>query len=66
VPPLSFTPQVKAILHKNGCRFVRQGRGDHEVWYSPISERRFVVDGKIPSRHLANDTLKQAGIGKKL
>jgi len=65
VPPISFTPQVKSILRKNGCSLVRQGRGDHEVWYSPVSDRKFMVDGKIPSRHLANLTLKQAGLGKK-
>jgi len=66
VPPLSFTPQVKAILRENGCRFVRQGRGDHEVWHSPITGQKVVVDGKTFSRHTANKILKQAGIGKKL
>ncbi|MDD9810744.1 MAG: type II toxin-antitoxin system HicA family toxin [Gammaproteobacteria bacterium] len=57
---------MKSILRKNGCSLVRQGRGDHEVWYSPISDRRFVVDGKAFSRHTANKILKQAGVGKKL
>ncbi len=31
---------------------------------SPISGRRFVVDGKILSRHMANGVLKQAGLDK--
>jgi len=53
-------------LRENGCRFVRQARGDHEMWQSPINNRKFVVDGKTLSRHTANKTLKQAGISKKL
>ena len=35
------------------------------VWYSPITGRKFVVDGKIKSRHTANAVLKQAGLPKK-
>ena len=57
-----FTRQIKTILAAHGCTFVRQGRGDHEIWQSPISNTRFVVDGNIPSRSLANTVLKQAGI----
>jgi hypothetical protein len=46
----NFTPRVKAILRENGCSFVRHGKGDHEVWYSPINKRRFMVDIDIKSR----------------
>jgi hypothetical protein len=60
----SFTPQVKKLLLGHGCRFERPGKGDHEIWFSPITERRFVVDGEIKSRHTANAVLKQAGIGE--
>jgi hypothetical protein len=62
--PDNYTPHVKAILLQNGCVFVRQGKGDHEIWQSPISRRRFMVDNFIKSRHWANYTLKQAGIPK--
>ena len=61
-----FTRQVKSILSDNGCTLVRHGKGDHELWQSPISGARFVVDGNIPSRHLANAVLKQAGIKQKI
>lgn len=60
----SYTSQVKRILLANGCSFERQGKGDHEIWYSPISDRRFVVDGAIKSRHTANAVLRQAGLPK--
>jgi HicA toxin of bacterial toxin-antitoxin, len=59
-----FTPKLKQILREHGCYFERQGRGDHEIWYSPITRRRFPVDQKILSRHTANAVLKQAGITK--
>lgn len=63
---VGFTRQVKSILTAHGCTRVRQGKGDHEMWQSPINNARFVVDGKIPSRHLANAVLKQAGIEQKI
>lgn len=53
---------VRTILRKNGCVFVRHGSGDHDVWYSPISNKKVTVDGTIPSRHMANVIMKQAGI----
>jgi hypothetical protein len=61
----SFTPQLKKLLLSQGCRFERQGKGDHEIWFSPITQRRFVVDGEIKSQHTANAVLKQAGIDQR-
>ncbi|HVA78517.1 MAG TPA: type II toxin-antitoxin system HicA family toxin [Candidatus Binataceae bacterium] len=60
----SWTPELKQILRDHGCHFDRQGKGDHEIWYSPITRRYFPVDSKILSRHTANAVLKQAGIAK--
>jgi hypothetical protein len=60
----NYTPRVKAILRRHGCSFVRQGKGDHEIWQSPINNRRFMVDNKIKSPIWANITLKNAGIPK--
>lgn len=59
-----YSPQVKAILSENGCYFVRHGKGDHDIWYSLITDRRFPVDAKIKSRHTANGILKLAGLPK--
>jgi hypothetical protein len=61
----SYEHEVRAYLREYGCYFVRHGKGDHEIWFSPLSQRHFTVDGKIKSRHNANEVLKQAGIGKK-
>jgi len=60
-----FTPGLIKHLRKAGCTFVRNGKGDHQIWYSPKSEINFTVDSKIKSKHTANGTLKQAGLGKK-
>ncbi len=59
-----YADQVKRILRDHGCNRDRQGKGDHEIWYSPISGRKFPVDYKILSRHMANGVLKQAGLPK--
>lgn len=58
----SWTREVKTALSKGGCRFERHGKGDHEIWYSPHTDRRFPVDAKILSRHTANEIMKQAGL----
>ncbi|MGA2600019.1 MAG: type II toxin-antitoxin system HicA family toxin [Bryobacteraceae bacterium] len=60
----SYTPGVKEILRAHGCQFERRGKGDPEIWYGAITQRRFPVDGKIVSRHTANAVLRQAGIAK--
>ena len=60
-----YTPHLKRILKDAGCFFERQGKGDHEIWFSPVTGIRFVVDSKIKSRHTANAVLKQAGLPKK-
>ena len=57
-----YEKSVRDILSFNGCYFVRHGKGDHDIWYSPISGRYFTVDGKIKSRHTANAIMKQSGI----
>ena len=59
-----FTARLKRKLRKAGCRPVRQGRGDHEIWFSPVSSRNFPVDSNIKSRHTANAVLAQAGLKK--
>lgn len=53
---------VRNKLKEEGCYFVRRGKGDHDIWFSPITNITFPVDGKIKSRHTANGIMKQAGI----
>jgi len=60
-----YTTDLKKTLRESGCTFERQGKGDHEIWYSPLTAIRFVVDNAIKSRHTANAVLKQAGLPKK-
>ncbi|MCP5198295.1 MAG: type II toxin-antitoxin system HicA family toxin [Gammaproteobacteria bacterium] len=60
----SYTPIVKKLLRNHGCYPVRPGKGDHEIWYSPVSGLHFPVDGTIKSRHTANGILRQAGLPK--
>ncbi|MEW6263348.1 MAG: type II toxin-antitoxin system HicA family toxin [Thermodesulfobacteriota bacterium] len=53
------------VLRQAGCIFAREGKGSHELWFSPITKRTFSVPANIKSHHLANDILKQAGLPKK-
>lgn len=60
-----YEKKVREILSENGCKFVRHGKGDHDIWYSPINGNHFTVDGKIKSRFTANAIMKQSGINYK-
>lgn len=60
-----YSRDVRKELRDNGCEFVRQGKGDHEIWYSPHTGLKITVDNKIKSRHTANGVLQRAGLPKK-
>ena len=60
-----YEKKVLELIRENGCQFIRHGKGDHDLWYSPITKRNFTVDGKIKSRHTANAIMKQSGINYK-
>ncbi len=57
-----YEKKVREILTQYNCVFRRHGKGDHDIWYSPITGRHVTVDSKIKSRHTANAILKQSGI----
>ena len=57
-----YEKRVREILREHGCYFVRRGKGDHDIWFSPITGRIVIVDGKIKIRHTANGIMKQAGV----
>ncbi len=59
-----YRPDLERRLRDAGCFFKRQGKGDHEIWYSPASRKSFPLDSKIKSRHTANGVLTQAGLPK--
>jgi hypothetical protein len=59
-----FYQELVELLRRAGCTHVRAGKGDHEIWFSPMTQRHFTVDHGSKSRHTANETLKQAGLPK--
>ncbi len=58
--------RLTAILKEAGCYFLRQGKGSHEIWFSPISGRPFAVPFNIKPVSLANAILKEAGLDDRL
>ncbi|MCQ4188359.1 type II toxin-antitoxin system HicA family toxin [Methylocystis suflitae] len=55
-----FDRPLRDLLRAAGCIMVRQGKGSHEIWRSPVTGRNFAVRG----RHTANAFLRQAGLKK--
>ena len=55
---------VRNALMAGGCTFVRLGKGDHEIWFSPITKRNVTLDRGVEIKHTANGTLKDAGLPK--
>ena len=60
----NYSQELKKLLTKAGCVFVRHGKGDHDIWRSPITNMHFPVDSVIKSRHTANAVLCQTGLLK--
>lgn len=59
-----FDRPLRELLVAAGCHMVRQGKGSHEIWRSPITKQSFAVPIGVPSRHTANAILRQAGLPK--
>ena len=59
-----FDRALRDLLRAAGCNLVRQGKGSHEIWHSPITKRNFPVPVGVASRHTANAVLRQAGLPK--
>ena len=57
-----YEKKVREILKQNGYVFHRRGKGDHDIWVNEILNIKVTVDGKIKSRHLANQIMKDAKI----
>lgn len=59
-----YYDKLVSYLKENGCYFVRQGKGSHEIWFSPVSNLHFPVAYTIKDRGTANGICKQAGLKK--
>jgi predicted RNA binding protein YcfA (HicA-like mRNA interferase family) len=59
-----FYRDLIAILRAHGFEFLRAGKGSHEIWHNPATNRHVTVPRTTKSRHTANDVLKQAGLPK--
>ena len=46
----SYERPVREKLSQNGCYFVRHGKGDHDIWFSPITKLPITVDNEIKAR----------------
>jgi uncharacterized protein (DUF1330 family) len=62
----SYVRQIRQLLEQHGCRFVRNGKGDHEIWFSPITNRIVVIDVGGDNKLTANKTLKEAGLKERV
>ena len=56
--------RLSALLREAGCEFRRQGKGSHEIWWSPVTRRTSTVPRNIEKVPTANAVLKQAGLPK--
>jgi hypothetical protein len=56
--------QIERMLRDAGCTFARHAKGDHELWYSPLTGRHFVFDRGVKVRHKPNGIPKDAGLDK--
>jgi hypothetical protein len=60
----NFAKPLKKRRAAAGWKFLRQGKGDHEIRYNPDTGKHVTVVTFLKSRHLANDIFKDAGLPK--
>jgi hypothetical protein len=53
-----YEKKVREVLKQHGFVFHHHGRGDHDVWFKASVHIKVTVDGKIKSRHMANQIMK--------
>jgi len=59
----SFTPKVIELIKAAGCEYIQAGhRGNHDIWFSPLTNLHFPVDSKIRSLKTVNIVLVNAGL----
>lgn len=59
----SFSTDLVAILKEAGCNYHAPAhRGNHDIWFSPITGIYFPLDSKILSHNTANAILKITGL----
>jgi len=64
--PERLGKRVLRLMQKYKCTFVRVGKGDHQIWYSPITNRNVSVDVGGKDKATANATLRDAGIKERV
>ena len=62
----TYEKEVAKLLKKHGCSLVRHGKGSHDVWHSPITNRIVSVNKNMRSKTIANAILKDAGVQHKI
>lgn len=60
----SYYRDLAKYLTAHGCYQHRQGKGSHEIWFSPLSNQHFTVPMNIQNRKTAMAICKQAGVSK--
>jgi predicted RNA binding protein YcfA (HicA-like mRNA interferase family) len=51
-------------LREAGFEFLRHGKGSHDIWRNPRTDKSVALPAKVPSRHFANKILKEVGLDK--
>lgn len=55
------TAKLKRLLVQHGCYSLKTG-SKHEKWFSPITDRKFLVPRSLKGDGTLNAILKDAGI----
>ncbi len=58
--------RLTAMLKAAGCHFVRHGKGSHEIWFSPATNRAFTLPQNIKLKTTARGVLKDVGVDERL
>ena len=57
-----YTKPVRDVLDNHGWMFHRHGKGSHDIWIKPETQKTVSVSKNIKSKQTANGIFKKAGI----
>jgi len=56
--------ELRRELEAVGCELRAQGKGSHEKWYSPLTERSFIVPSSLKGNGTEKAILRDSGLDR--
>lgn len=61
----NYYAKLTEWLEKHGCHFVKNGKGSHQIWFSPVTNQKFTVPFNTNNKNTVRKIIvKDAGLSR--